>query len=93
VVEVASYDAGLRTLFGSLLERTIGEVANHIAAGQTQGFVAPGIDPQRTAAWLTWMAERGLYQLVAPANEQTSERLLTALTDITWNTLYAGPVA
>jgi AcrR family transcriptional regulator len=93
VVEVASYDAGLRTLFGSLLERTISQVANHIAAGQKQGFVAPGLDPQRTAAWLTWMAERGLYQLVAPADRQTAERLLTALTDITWNTLYAAPPA
>jgi hypothetical protein len=36
------------------------------------------------------MAERGLYQLVAPATPATVDRLLTALTDITWNTLYAG---
>jgi AcrR family transcriptional regulator len=89
VVEVASYDIGQRTLFGNLLERTIGEVANHIASGQEQGFVSPGLDPQRTAAWLTWMAERGLYQLVARASEQNVEKLLDAITDITWNTLYA----
>jgi AcrR family transcriptional regulator len=90
VVEVASYDAGLSDLFGRLLERTIKEVAGHIAAGQKQGFVHKGLDPERTAAWLTWMAERGLYQLVAPANAAAVERLLTALTDITWNTLYEG---
>jgi AcrR family transcriptional regulator len=90
VVEVASYDAGLSDLFGRLLERTINEVAGHIATGQKQGFVHKGLDPQRTAAWLTWMAERGLYQLVAPANAAAVERLLTALTDITWNTLYEG---
>jgi hypothetical protein len=52
--------------------------------------VVPDLDPQRTAAWLTWMAERGLYQLVAPAGPAAAERLLDALTDITWNTLYAG---
>jgi TetR/AcrR family transcriptional regulator, ethionamide resistance regulator len=90
VVEVASYDAGLRELFGDLLNRTIAAVANHIATGQRDGYVERGLDPERTAAWLTWMAERGLYQLVASANAASTERLLDALTDITWNTLYAG---
>ena len=90
VVEVASYDAGLQELFGSLLQRTITEVAQHIEQGQAGGYVTPGIDPRRTAAWLTWMAERGLYQLVAPAPQAAVERLLDAITDITWNTLYAG---
>ena len=35
VVEVASYDAGLRQLFGDLLDRTIMAVGNHIATGQS----------------------------------------------------------
>lgn len=90
VVEVASYDAGLQVLFGALLERTIADVARHIEQGQAGGYVTPGIDARRTAAWLTWMAERGLYQLVAPAPQETVERLLDSITDITWNTLYAG---
>ena len=90
VVEVASYDAGLQELFGTLLERTITEVGRHIEDGQSAGYVTPGMDPRRTAAWLTWMAERGLYQLVAPAQAETVERLLDSITDITWNTLYAG---
>jgi AcrR family transcriptional regulator len=88
VVEVASYDASLRELFGRLVQRTTAEVAGHIATGQKQGFVHRELDPQRTAAWLTWMAERGLYQLVAPAGPAEIERLLDSLTDITWNTLY-----
>jgi AcrR family transcriptional regulator len=90
VVEVASYDAALRELFGSLLERTIEAVAAHISAGQADGYVAADLDPVRTAAWLTWMAERGLYQMVATATPAATERLLEALTDITWNTLYEG---
>jgi hypothetical protein len=36
------------------------------------------------------MAERGLYQMVATATPAATERLLEALTDITWNTLYEG---
>jgi AcrR family transcriptional regulator len=90
VVEVASYDARLQEVFGSLLERTIADVARHIEIGQTEGYVTAGIDPHRTAAWLTWMAERGLYQLVANASPAATERLLDAITDITWNTLYAA---
>jgi AcrR family transcriptional regulator len=90
VVEVAAYDAALRSLFGDLLARASSEVADHLAAGQAGGHVRGDLDPQRTAAWLTWMAERGLYQLVAPATPAAAARLLDALTDITWNTLYAG---
>lgn len=89
VVEVASYDARASELFGALVERTISEVTRHIEVGQAGGFVTAGIDPRRTAAWLTWMAERGLYQLVAPATGPAVEKLLDAITDITWNTLYA----
>jgi hypothetical protein len=66
------------------------EVAGHISTGQKEGFVHKNLDPERTAAWLTWMAERGLYQLVASARPAELEKLLTAMTDITWNTLYAG---
>jgi AcrR family transcriptional regulator len=90
VVEVASYDDALAELFGRLLQRTMSEVAGHISTGQKEGFVHDDIDPERTAAWLTWMAERGLYQLVSSASNAESERLLTALTDVTWSTLYAG---
>jgi AcrR family transcriptional regulator len=90
VVEVAAYDAALRSLFGDLLARTSSEVADHIRTGQAGGHVRSELDPERTAAWLTWMAERGLYQLVAPATPAATARLLDALTDITWNTLYAG---
>jgi AcrR family transcriptional regulator len=90
VVEVAAYDAALRSLFGDLLARTSSEVADHLTTGQAGGYVRADLDAQRTAAWLTWMAERGLYQLVAPATPAATERLLDALTDITWNTLYAG---
>jgi AcrR family transcriptional regulator len=90
VVEVASYDTALRELFGELLQRTIAGVASHIELGQSEGYVERGLDPERTAAWLTWMAERGLYQLVAPASGAAVDRLLDAITDITWNTLYAS---
>ena len=90
VVEVAGYDSAVREQFGGLMERVIDELADHIRRGQDAGYVHEDLDPQRTAAWLCWMAERGLYQLVAGADEHQREALLQALTDIVWHTLYEG---
>ena len=91
VVEVASYDAGLRELFGDLLEPDDrGGRHSTSPRARPRDMSSAGLDPERTAAWLTWMAERGLYQLVAPATPATIEKLLDAMTDITWNTLYAS---
>jgi TetR/AcrR family transcriptional regulator, ethionamide resistance regulator len=90
VVDTAAYDAGIRQQFGSLVLGLISELAAHIRTGQQEGYVKQGLDPDRTAAWLTWMAERGLNQLVAAASEEENEMLLTTLTEIVWNTLYEG---
>jgi AcrR family transcriptional regulator len=90
VVEAASYDPGVRETFGAMMERSVAEVAGHIARGQAEGYVHADLDPERTAAWLTWMTERGLYQLVAPGTKAQQRALLESLPDIVWNTLYAG---
>ncbi len=90
VVEAAGYDPGVRETFGAMVQKTTAEVAKHIADGQKKGYVHKDIDPERTAAWLTWMCERGLYQLVSGATKAQQRDLLTGLTDIVWNTLYAG---
>jgi AcrR family transcriptional regulator len=90
VVDTAAYDSGVRQQFGALVLGLITELADHIRKGQEQGYVRQGLDPDRTAAWLTWMAERGLHQLVATASEEESEKLLTSMADIVWATLYEG---
>ena len=90
VVDTAAYDAGVRHQFGALVRGLISELAGHIRQGQDRGYVKQGLDPDRAAAWLTWMAERGLHQLVADAPEEESERLVGTLTEIVWNTLYEG---
>jgi len=90
VVDTAAYDQGVRHQFGALVLGLISELADHIRTGQQEGYVKQGLDPDRTAAWLTWMAERGLNQLVASASPEESEKLVATLTDIVWNTLYEG---
>src|SRR3954469_5015140 len=91
VVEASSYDARVRERFGELMAVSRRELAGHIADGQKRGFVRPDVDAEPVAGWLTWMAERGLYQLVRFAGDEASgERLAGALAAIVWNTLYGG---
>jgi AcrR family transcriptional regulator len=91
VVEAASYDARVRERFGELIQLARRELASHIADGQRRGFVRPDLDAAPVAGWLTWMAERGLYQLVRFADDEaTVARLTVALSAIVWNTLYEG---
>jgi AcrR family transcriptional regulator len=90
VSEAAAYDARVREQHKLLVERAVTELSEHIAAQQRRGAAAPELHPRRTAQWLTWMHERGLYQLVAPAEEAEAEDLLETMTDIAWRTLYEG---
>ena len=90
VVDAASYDAGVREAFERMMGRAIAEVERHIREGQEAGAIRPELDPDTTAAWLTWMAERGLLQLIRDADEQRRRTLIDSWTAIYWNTLYEG---
>jgi AcrR family transcriptional regulator len=90
VVEASTYDARVRERFGAMVEEAIAGLTAHVRAGQRDGYVRDGIDAPGVAAWLTWMAERGLFALVGPADAAERERLLDALTEILVNVLYEG---
>lgn len=90
ITETAAYDPQIREQHLTLVETAVGGLAGHIREQQKAGAAAPELDPERTARWLTWMLERGLYQLVAPASKAESKRLLDTVTDIAWRTLYEG---
>jgi AcrR family transcriptional regulator len=90
VVETSAYDDGVREVFEAMMDVSARGVADHLRDGQKQGFVHPELDVDRVAEWTTWMTERGFYELVRPAGAKQRERLLTALTDIVWNSFYEG---
>jgi TetR/AcrR family transcriptional regulator, ethionamide resistance regulator len=87
--DAAAYDPGVRELVQTMMSGNIAGLRKHIRAGQRDGFVDPELPAQQTAQWLTWMAERGLHQLVRTAGDAELERLIDAYTAIVWNTLYA----
>jgi AcrR family transcriptional regulator len=87
--DAAAYDQAVRELVEAMMDWNIAGLRKHIRAGQRDGFIDPELPAYQTAAWLTWMAERGLHQLVRGAGDAELERLIDAYTGIVWNTLYA----
>jgi AcrR family transcriptional regulator len=87
--DAAAYDQAVRELVQAMMDWNTAGLRKHIKTGQREGFIDPSIPANETAAWLTWMAERGLHQLVRRAREPELERLIDAYTGIVWNTLYA----
>ena len=90
ITETAAYDPRIREQHQALVDRAVSELTRHIRAQQRLGTAAPELDPVRTAKWLVWMLERGLYQLVAPAKPAEVKRLLKTMTDLVWRALYDG---
>ncbi len=90
IVEVSTYDERVAAQQRRLMDSVAEGTATHLAAAQRRGSADPSLDPVRTAKWLVWMLERGLYQLVDRADPEEAERLLDAATDVVWNVLYAA---
>jgi len=86
--DTAAYDPSVRELVSSMMGENIAGLRAHIRRGQSAGFVDPALVPAETAAWLTWMAERGFHQLVRVASDAELERLVDAYARIVWNTVY-----
>jgi TetR/AcrR family transcriptional regulator, ethionamide resistance regulator len=87
--DTAAYDASVRELTDSMMSTNQAGLRKHIKAGQKDGFIDPSLPPAQTAAWLTWMAERGLHQMVRGASDSELEAIIDAYAGIVWNTLYA----
>jgi AcrR family transcriptional regulator len=89
LTEVATYDERVRTQQAYLMDSVATGMATHLAEAQRRGSADPTLDPLRSAKWICWMLERGLYTMVNPADEVEAELLLDAATDLIWNAFYA----
>ena len=88
LVEVSYSDPEIRARFQQGFAGVHETIAGHIRDGQGAGFVRPDVRPSETAAWITWMAERGMTQLVAVADAPGRERLAESLAAMVWHALY-----
>ena len=93
VVETAAYDPRVREQHQSLIDQVVAALTGYIADAQRGGAADPELDAERTARWLIWMIERGLYQQVGTADQDDVERELDALTEIISRVIYRGQSA
>ncbi|MGH2584787.1 MAG: TetR/AcrR family transcriptional regulator [Dehalococcoidia bacterium] len=89
VYDATSYDATVREEVAAMMTNNIASLRSHVKKGQREGWIDPRLLPDETAAWLMWLAERGLHQLVRTASDEEVDTQIDAYTDIVWNTLYA----
>src|SRR5438552_10707250 len=90
LVEVSTYDARVKELFGGFFAGLRAAIAAHIRLEQRRGLVRPGVDAAAAAGWITWMAERGMNQLVPSADAATRRALATSMATIVWHGVYHG---
>jgi AcrR family transcriptional regulator len=90
LVEVATYDPRVKELFSGFFEELRAAIADDIRQEQKRGLVRQGIDPNAAAGWITWMAERGMNQLVPSADAAGRRKLATSMATIVWYGVYDG---
>jgi TetR/AcrR family transcriptional regulator, ethionamide resistance regulator len=88
VAETAPTDPRVREQQQHLIDQVVSALTSYIKNAQHSGTLDADLDANRTAQWLIWMIERGLYQLIDRADGDETERLLDTLTDIVWRVIY-----
>jgi TetR/AcrR family transcriptional regulator, ethionamide resistance regulator len=87
--DAAVYDEPVREEVEKMMKRNIIGLRKHLRRGQEKGHVAADLDPEEMAAWLTWMAERGLHRRVRYADDEALPGIVDTYTRIVWNSVYA----
>jgi AcrR family transcriptional regulator len=82
----AAANARIRTRLDRMWSNLAKSVADRISVAQDKHHWR-GVDAKRTAAWLIWMTERGLYDVARNGNEAELMRLAAVHTDICWSAL------
>jgi AcrR family transcriptional regulator len=85
----AMQDFTLREQWGNAIQSAIDGMQTHIELGQKEGWIDPELLPAETAAWLVWLLERGLNQVIVPSVEDRLAALVETLATMSWQILYA----
>jgi AcrR family transcriptional regulator len=85
----AMQDFTLREQWSNAIQSAIDGLQAHIELGQNEGWIDPELLPAETAAWLVWLLERGLNQVIVPSAEERLPALVETLATMSWQILYA----
>ena len=87
LTETAAYDAGLREVQESMLDRHASPLAEVIEAGKRTGRVRD-VPTAETVTALAWMVQGACFRMARDADEGALDRLAEALAAIIWHSLY-----
>ena len=88
--EVARFEASVAEAVSDVEARGVTDLQRHVLMGQREGWIDPTLVAPETAAWLSWLGERGQHHLLRmAASEDRVEALVDAYAQIVWRTLYA----
>jgi TetR/AcrR family transcriptional regulator, ethionamide resistance regulator len=88
IAETAAYDPRAQEQQQNLIGQVVSALTTYIGDAQRAGVADAYLDAARTAQWLIWMIERGLYQLVGTADDDEVECQLDSLVEIVWRVVY-----
>lgn len=88
IAETAAYDPRAQEQQQNLINQVVSALTTYVGDAQRAGVADVHLDAARTAQWLIWMIERGLYQLVGTADDDEVERQLDSLVEIVWRVVY-----
>ena len=88
IAETAAYEPRAQQQQQNLIDQVVSALTTYIGDAQRAGVADAHLDAARTAQWLIWMIERGLYQLVGTADDDEVERQLDSLVEIVWRVVY-----
>lgn len=89
MLETSTYDSRVRAKYQEIFREVRATLHDRITDGQRRGYLRPDLPPHQTAGWITWMAERGMSELVGPASQAEREKLAVSLAMLVWHGVYA----
>jgi AcrR family transcriptional regulator len=91
--DAAASDAAVRAAIAAAVAEAADQLRLGLQERQVAGVADPDIAAAETCAWLSWMVERTLYQMVRDADDAETGHVAETLTDIIWLSIFAAPTA
>jgi AcrR family transcriptional regulator len=85
--DAALFDSAVASAFRATTVREMEALRRHIEAGIAGGWIDPGLAPEETAMWLTWMIRRAQHA-AATGPEPERHALTESCVEAIWNALY-----
>jgi TetR/AcrR family transcriptional regulator, ethionamide resistance regulator len=87
ILDEATRDGALRADLDAAIGGAISALSDAIERGQRDRWIDPELLAQETAAWLVWLLERGLTQVIPTAGDERIDALASTLAQMLWRTL------